>query len=151
MKMDKQILIQHILQNIDGIYKSMGLIVPEEWLSSDMTVTQLRLLLTLHTYGPLRMSDITVKLEVALPTTTVVVDHLVHKNLVLREANPLDRRLVICKLSPEGQTLINKLWDSGRLAMEKLLESLTFEQVQKAAELAEIFNNNASKFTQTSK
>ena len=59
MNTDKKSLIQHILQNIEGIYKSMGLMVPEEWLSSDMTVTQLRLLLTLYTYGPLRMSDIT--------------------------------------------------------------------------------------------
>ena len=87
----------------------------------------------------------------ALPTSTVIVDHLVRKNLVLRESNPLDRRLVICKLSPEGQTLINKLWDSGRLAMEQLLESLTLEQTQKAAELVEVFYNNASKFTQTGK
>lgn len=151
MNTDKQNLIQHILKNVEEIYKLMGLMVPQEWLSSDMTVTQLRLLLMLHTFGPLRMSDITAKLEVALPTTTVVVDHLVHKNLVLREANPLDRRLVICKLSPEGQTLINKLWDSGRLAMEKLLESLTLEQVQKAAELGELFYQNASKFPRIDK
>jgi len=151
MNIDKQNLIQHILKNVEEIYKLMGLMVPEEWLSSDMTVTQLRLLLTLYTYGPLRMSDITTKLEVALPTSTVIVDHLVRKNLVLRESNPLDRRVVICKLSPEGQILINKLWDSGRLAMEKLLESLTLEQTQKAAELVEVFYNNASKFTQMGK
>ncbi len=143
MPTEKQRLTLHIMEVVQGIYNLMGPAVPEEWLSSDLTVTQLRLLLVLHSYGPLRMSDISTRLKVTLPTATVIVDHLVHKNLVLREASPEDRRLVICKLSPEARTLINKLWGSGQMAIKTLLASLSAEQMQKAAEVADILYQSA--------
>ena len=151
MKADKPNLTRQILKRVEEIYKLIGPAVPEEWLSSDITVTQLRLLLVLQAFGPLRMSDIASSLKVTLPTTTTVVDHLVRKNLVQREANPQDRRLVICKLSPEGQTLINKLWGSSRMAFEKLLEGLTADQMQKAVELVELFYQNALNIAKTNK
>jgi DNA-binding MarR family transcriptional regulator len=149
MEAEKPDLIQPIMQKIAEIYKLIGPAVPEEWLSSDITVTQLRLVLVLQTFGPLRMSDIASKLNVTLPTTTIIVDNLVRKNLVLRETNPQDRRLVICKLSAEGEALIGKLWGSGRMAIEKLLEGLTEEQLQKAAEVAEFLCQNAMKLAAT--
>jgi DNA-binding MarR family transcriptional regulator len=151
METEKQNLTRHIMQKIEEIYKLIGPAVPEEWLSSEITVTQLRLVLVLQTYGPLRMSDIASKLKVTLPTTTIIVDHLVRKNLVQREANPQDRRLVICKLSAEGEALIGKLWGSGRMAIEKLLEGLTAEQMQKAGEVAEIIYRNALKLASENK
>jgi len=151
MKTDESDLTRHILQRVEEIYRLMGTSVPEEWLSSDMTVTQLRMLLLLQSFGPLRMSDIAAKLQVTLPTTTIIVNNLVRKNMAQREANPQDRRLVICKLSPEGQKLINKLWDSGRIAIEKLLEGFTAEQMQKTAEMAELFYRNALDFAKTNK
>jgi len=143
MEADKQNPGQHILQIVEEIYKLIGPAVPEEWLSSDLTVTQLRLMLVLQTFGPIRMSDIASSLKVTLPTTTIIVDNLVRKNLVGRETNPQDRRLVICKLSPEGQTLINKLWGSGRMVIEKLVEGLTAEQMQKTAEVADLLYQSA--------
>jgi DNA-binding MarR family transcriptional regulator len=151
METEKQKLTLQIMQKIEEIYKLIGPAVPEEWLSSDITVTQLRLVLVLQTYGPLRMSDIALKLKVTLPTTTIIVDHLVRKNLVQRESNPQDRRLVICKLSAEGEALIGKLWGSGRMAIEKLLEGLTAEQMQKAAEVTEIIYRNAMDLAAESK
>ncbi len=138
-------ITRKIMQKIEDIYKLIGPAVPEEWLSSDITVTQLRLVLILQTYGPLRMSDIASRLKVTLPTTTIIVDNLVRKNLVLRETNPQDRRLVICKLSTEGEVLIGKLWGSSRMAIETLLEGLTAEEIKKAAEVADILFENARK------
>jgi hypothetical protein len=58
MKADKPNLTRQILRRVEEIYKLIGPAVPEEWLSSDITVTQLRLLLVLQAFGPLRMSDI---------------------------------------------------------------------------------------------
>jgi DNA-binding MarR family transcriptional regulator len=149
METDKQQLNRHILRIVEEIYKMIGPAVPDEWLSSDLTVTQFRLLLVLHTFGPLRMSDIAARLKVTLPTTTIIVDNLVRKNLVQREANPQDRRLVICILSPEGQALINKLWGSGQMIIEKLLEGLTAAQMQKATEVADLLYQNALKIART--
>ncbi len=145
MDPERREITRKIMQKIEDIYKLIGPAVPEEWLSSDITVTQLRLVLILQTYGPLRMSDIASRLKVTLPTTTIIVDNLVRKNLVLRETNPQDRRLVICKLSTEGEVLIGKLWGSSRMAIETLLEGLTAEEIKKAAEVADILFENARK------
>lgn len=140
---DKQNLNQQILHIVEEIYKLIGPAVPDDWLTSDLTITQFRLLLVLHTFGPLRMSDIAAKLKVTYPTTTAIVDNLVRKKLVGRETNLQDRRLVICTLSAEGQAIINKLWGSGRMVIEKLLDGLTAEQMQKTAEMADILYQSA--------
>jgi DNA-binding MarR family transcriptional regulator len=145
MDTDRENQNQHILQIINEIYKLLGPAVPEEWLSSDLTVTQLRLVLVLQNTGPLRMSDIASSLQVTLPTTTIIVDNLVRKNLVLREASPQDRRLVICKLAPQGELLLSKLWGSGQMVMRRLLDNLNDEERQKAAEVAEMLYQAALK------
>ncbi len=149
MKADKKKLTNHILQTIEEIYKMFGPAVPEEWLSSDITVTQLRILLILYASGPLKMSDIAAKLNVTLPTATVIVSNLVRKNLVERVVNPDDRRLVIGKLTPEGKALIDKIWGYGRFAVEVLLQGLSPEQLQNAADLADYLLINASNMKQS--
>jgi DNA-binding MarR family transcriptional regulator len=147
MDSDKQGVNRRILNIVENIYKVIGPSVPEEWLTSDLTVTQLRLLLVLQNSGPLRMSDIASNLKVTLPTTTIIVDHLVRKNLVQRETNSQDRRLVICRLSAEGEILISRLWGSGQMVIQRLLESLTYEQSLKAAEVAELLYQSALNIT----
>jgi len=144
MRKNKEALIQHIIEISGKIYHALGPNVPMEYLSSDLTVAQLRVLLLLHTNGPTKMSSIASTLQVALSTTTGVIDNLVKKELVIREADPQDRRLVICKLSPAGQELINRLWVSGEFQMERLLDGLTLEQLGKATEVAEMLFDNVS-------
>ena len=89
------------------------------------------------------MSSIASELDIALPTATGIVDNLVKKELVIRDADPGDRRAVICRLSPTGQRFINKIWVSGQSQMERLLDGLSLEQLEKAAEVADILFQNA--------
>ena len=145
MDQKRQALIQHILKLSEEIYNMLIPSLPREWLESDVTVAQLRVILVLHTEGSSRMSSIASAIGVALSTATGIVDHLVRKDLVLRHADPQDRRLVICKLSPEGQELANRLWTWGQSQIERLLESMTAEQLQKAAEVTEFLHSNATR------
>jgi len=147
MKQNEEVLVQHILETAGKIYGALNPAIRLEWLSSDLTVAQLRVLLILHTDGPSRMSYIASVLNVALSTATGIVDNLVRKELVEREADPNDRRLVICKLSPAGQELINRLWRSGEFQMERLLDGLNLEQLKKAAAVAEMLLDNVSRNT----
>jgi len=135
-------LVRQILQRAEDIYNVLSPGIPAEWFSSDLTVAQLRVLLVLQSSGASRMSDIASVLDVALPTATGIVDKLVKKELVIRETDPQDRRLVICRLSDGGQDLINRLWTSGQFQMERLLNGLNEEELEKAAEVTEILFNN---------
>jgi len=145
MSQNKEALVQQILKLSESIFNAIPITIPIEWLSSDLTVAQLRVLLVLKTHGPNRMSRIASVLEVALPTATGIVDNLVKKGLVEREADSQDRRLVICKLSTEGKNLINRLWLSGQFQMENLLDGLTVEDLRKAANVARILFDNVSR------
>ena len=145
MTSDTEELVQQILKLSEDIYNSIPLGIPSEWLESDLSVAQLRVLLVLQSQGPSRMSSIASLIGIALPTATGVVDNLVKKGLAIREYDPQDRRLVICKLSAQGQDLINKLWMSGRFQMENLLEGLSEEQLEKAHEVALILYENISR------
>jgi len=143
--LNRETLVRQILKISEDIFNSIPINIPMEWLSSDFTIAQLRVLLVLQVQGASRMGSIASALEIALPTATGIVDNLVKKDLVVRETDPQDRRLVICKLSPEGQNLINKLWRSGRFQMENLLDGLTLQQLEKAADVAQILFNNVSR------
>ena len=137
-------LIQHILRLSDNIYRMIKLSVPPEWLSSDMTVAQLRVLLLLYSEGQIPMSSIASALGIAVSTATGVVDNLVKKGLVIRGADSEDRRLVLCKLSPQGEETINLMWTLGQSQMKALLQGLSLEQLEKAREVAEFLLANVS-------
>ncbi|HEY98443.1 MAG TPA: MarR family transcriptional regulator [Dehalococcoidia bacterium] len=145
MTTDRGELVQQILKLSEDIYNSIPLNIPSEWLESDLSVAQLRILLVLQSQGPSRMSSIASVIGVALPTATGVVDNLVRKGLVIRENTSEDRRVVICSLSPQGQELINKLWMTGRFQMVNLLDGLTMEQLEKAHEVARMLYENVSR------
>ena len=136
-------LISQILNLSEDIFQTIKLSLPPEWLTSDMTVAQLRVLLLLHTEGQSRMSSIASNLGIAVSTVTGITDNLVKKELVTRQDDPEDRRVVICSLSMKGQKIMNHIWIQGQLQMKKLLNGLSPEQLEKAKEVAEILLLNA--------
>jgi DNA-binding MarR family transcriptional regulator len=147
MKQNEEALVRYILETGTRIYSVLNPAIRIEMLPSDITVAQLRTLLILLTDGPSNMSHVASVLNVALSTATGIMDNLVRKELVVREADPHDRRLVICKLSPGGQELIGGLWRSGESQMERLLDGLTLEQLEKAAEVADMLLDNVAQNT----
>jgi len=142
MSQTKNEIVKEILDLSEKIFATIPITVPPEWFSSDATIAQLRILLLLHMNGSARMSFIATELDIALPTATGIVDNLVKKEFVIRDADPNDRRVVICKLSPAGQLFVNKIWVSGQTQMERLLDGLSLEQLKKAADVAEILYEN---------
>jgi DNA-binding MarR family transcriptional regulator len=133
---ERRLLIKQILKQSEAIFQEVKPIIPSAWMTSDVTVAQLRVLLVLYANGSSRMSSIASYIGIAISTATSIVDNLVKKELVMRSNDPEDRRLVICELSREGQRLVSRLWMLGRVQIEKLLQGLDLEQLKKAAEVA---------------
>ena len=130
MDQERANIIQDIVGFAEKLYDMATPSLPKEWLTLDLTMPQVRFLLLLHREGPSNMSDLASRSGIALSTATSAVDHLVEKELVVRESDPQDRRLVICRLSSKGQQLANELWKLGRLHIERLLELLTLDQIR---------------------
>jgi 4'-phosphopantetheinyl transferase len=140
---DEQELMRHITLTASEIFRRMGPDLPAEWLSSDITLAQLRVLLILHMNGPCRMSVIARELNVTLSTATGILDKLVKKGYVSRCSDAEDRRVVTIQLSETGTELTGKLWSMGRFKMEKLLEKLDKSELQQASKIADALLSRA--------
>ena len=137
-------MVGNILKASEEIFHALRISIPPEWLKSDMTVAQLRVLLLLHSEGPGKMSDIAASLGTAVSTATGIIDNLVKKGLVMRRSDIGDRRLVICSLSTQGQAVIDRIWVLGQSQMKRLLNGLSLEELEKADEVAAILLRNVA-------
>jgi len=106
-------LLESTLRLSEQAFRELFPILPKEWLSLDLTTPQLKVVLLLHLNGPARMSVIASSLGVSLATATGVVDRLVERGMIVRESDPNDRRVVLCRLSDKGSKLIAGLWQKA--------------------------------------
>jgi len=137
-------LVNRILNTSSEIFKLIKPRIPFEYLSSDITVAQLRLLILLYCDGPSTMKAVATQLNVAMPSATGIMDNLVKKQLAGRSIDCEDRRRVICRLTPAGAELINRLWVMGEEQMQRLLYGLTEEELEKSVEVAGLLLRNIS-------
>ena len=133
----KQEAIENILQLGEKAFRELIPILPTEWLQLDLTMPQLKVVMLIFMNGPARMSEIASALGVTLATATGVVDRLVERDIVLRESQPEDRRVVLCRLSEKGQKLMSGLWQLARGRAKELLEVATLSQLQLITEALE--------------
>lgn len=117
----KRELIEQILQLGEKAFRELIPMVPKEWLQLDLTMPQLKVVLLLFMNGQTRMTEIATALDVSMATATGVVDRLVERGIVLRESQPQDRRVVLCRLSEKGQNMIGGLWQLARDRARELL------------------------------
>lgn len=137
-KPSKEDLIESILQLTDRAFRQLLPMVPKEWLRLDLTMPQLKVVLLLFISGPSRMSDIASALGVSLATATGVVDRLVERDILTREGDPDDRRVVLCRLSEKGEELMSGLWQLSRDQAGELMRSLAIPQLLLITESLEV-------------
>jgi len=125
----KEGLIENILQLSDRAFQELLPMLPKEWLHLNLTMPQLKVSLLLYMNGPSRMSEIASALGVSLATATGVVDRLVERDIVLREGQPDDRRVVLCRLSETGEGLMSGLWQLSRDRLGELMRALSISQL----------------------
>lgn len=125
----KEGLIENILQLSDRAFQELLPMLPKEWLHLNLTMPQLKVSLLLYMNGPSRMSEIASALGVSLATATGVMDRLVERDIVLREGQPDDRRVVLCRLSETGEGLMSGLWQLSRDRLGELMRALSISQL----------------------
>lgn len=141
---NKADLVESILITSDKLFRKLLPTVPKELLSLDVTMPQLKIMLMLFIHGPMRMSDIASEMDVTLPTATSFIDRLAEKNYVVRESQPNDRRVVLCRLAEAGQKTVDGIWESGRKNTGKLLEELDVRKLQMLIEALQSMLDMAS-------
>ncbi|ADJ26885.1 transcriptional regulator, MarR family [Dehalogenimonas lykanthroporepellens BL-DC-9] len=130
MESRKAELIEQLTDSHQRFFRTIRPIVPQEWLSLDMTMSQLKVALFLATEGPSRVSVLASFLGVSTATMTGITDRLFQHEFIVRHTDPADRRAVICELSAEGKGIIEQMWEVGATQMRQLLEKMTVSQLE---------------------
>ncbi len=138
----KSELIETILKLGEKLFRELLPTVPRELLAMDLTMPQMKIVLMLYLDGSARMGMLASGLGVTLATATGVVDRLVERGIVVREADPDDRRVVICRLSHEGEKLVSTMWQSSKARCQQLLEIVDQARLLLLAEALEALTNH---------
>jgi DNA-binding MarR family transcriptional regulator len=80
----------------------------QDWEDIGLTMSQLRVLIILNRERGMTAGNLADRLGVRPSTVTGIVDRLVKQDLVERQADPDDRRVVRNLLTPHGSEVINK-------------------------------------------
>jgi DNA-binding MarR family transcriptional regulator len=144
-KGEKQQIVEDILKLSDGLFRKLLPTVPKELLELDVTMSQMKIMLILFIKGPQRMSALAADLEITLATATGLVDRLVERDFIVRENSPDDRRVVMCRLSENGQKAVGRIWKSARNRSGQLLGAMEISKLNMFREALEAMLNSAKK------
>lgn len=144
-KDEKLQIVEEILKLSDGLFRKLLPSVPKELLDLDITMPQMKILLILFIHGPQRMSALAADLGITLATATGLVDRLVERDFVARENSPGDRRVVMCRLSGNGQKAVGRIWKSARIRSGQLLEAMEISKLRMFNEALKAMLESAEK------
>ncbi len=103
----------------------------EAWAELGLTMTQLRVLFLLRAEDGLSAGALAERLTVTPSTFTRIMDRLVRHDLVRRQSDHGDRRLVRHYLTPSGRRAVEEVERTGRARMNMAFSRLTTEQLQR--------------------
>ncbi len=89
-------------------------------------------------------SELARRLAVARRTATLYVDILTRHGWAQREAHPDDRRMVLARLTPAGETLLEDLGEAYKRRLSQLLGEITPLQAERLRQLLAIVPTDGS-------
>jgi len=128
MDSSRKQMIEEIANLSGQIWVKGRLREDDAWISSGLTIPQLRLLIMLA-YGPKKMSEIAGGLGISLTSCTTLMDRVVDKQLAERTAHPSDRRVVLGRITPRGLALLGEFGRQAQLDFEDLSEFVTGDEL----------------------
>lgn len=130
---------------IDNIKK---LFFPEEWIKLDLKFSKSEIFTMFFVYkrNEVTMTELVEYINSPMSTATGIADRLVKSGYVKRDRSETDRRIVILKLTKEGQNFVKNLKDIISQYLDMVLGDLSEEEKQFLTHIAiKIVNNLQSK------
>jgi len=117
--------------------RTLALVDPsrlEAWVGLGLTMTQLGVLFLLRRDVGVPAGLLAERLRVTPSTLTRIVDRLVRLNLVCRQEDSDDRRLVRHYLTPEGAQTLEEMARTGRAYLTEILRQFPREKLERLRE-----------------
>ena len=97
----------------------------QQWLCLDLTMAQFKSVLLLVYTGGMTSGSLAEQLGVCPSAVTQLVDRLVDQQLMVRESDPVDRRVTWVRPTPKAMALQNDLMQTSRSLMAEVTEDLS--------------------------
>ena len=109
---------------------------------------QMSIMTILQDNGPMRISQIAHAEAIRMPTASNAINQLETMGLVTRVRDVSDRRGVRVELTDKGRTELEEIGKSRNLALARMLEHLTPEELKKSEEFAPMFDTVLRRYTE---
>jgi DNA-binding MarR family transcriptional regulator len=124
IKMEKSELVNHIIEGQRVLNRFLGQYEPDVWMDLNLTIAQVKCLFFISNHNDVNFRILAKALKVTPSNVTGIIDRLSEQDLVLREDNPQDRRMLMLKLTSKGEKLISNLRERRVSQMLTVLNSL---------------------------
>lgn len=98
------------------------------FLTTGLTMAQLRALMTLSDSGHLTVGQLAERLNIGMPAASSIVDRLVEEGLADRHHDLDDRRRIVVHPTEKGSASIDRMRQGPREVLEALVQRLTPEE-----------------------
>ncbi|MEJ5186060.1 MAG: MarR family transcriptional regulator [Candidatus Geothermincolales bacterium] len=95
-----------------------------------LTFQQFHLLLHLKKEGPLKISDLSQRMLVSMPTTSRMANHLMRQGLVKKSKGSSDRRSTYLELTSRGEEIVMTVESLQARAISSILQELSNEEAE---------------------
>jgi DNA-binding MarR family transcriptional regulator len=133
----RQALVERLIAVAESMAKNSRKSTMDGWGEIDLTMPQMRALGYLG-HAPRRMGDLAAFLGSSVSSTTSLVERLEGKKLAERVHDPIDRRVVMCRLTEPGRELLDRIWRMHRLGLEAVADILTTEELDQVIAAMEL-------------
>jgi DNA-binding MarR family transcriptional regulator len=121
--------IEEIANHLERIIQLNPPPDPPDWIAANLTFGQLRVLFLLRDEGPVSIGTVADRLRVSLASASETIDRIERRKLVVRQHSEADRRVVECRLSEDGERLVQEIAGVRLEGMRRLLGVLTSEEL----------------------
>lgn len=98
-------------------------------LDRELPKSELFALLILSRRGTATMSELASDLGAPLSTATGIASRLMKRQLIARERDATDRRIILVQLTPKGQQLAKKLWAEINHLISRVQTALSAQEI----------------------
>ncbi len=86
----------------------------------EITLPQMWALQHLSSRGGCPMNELAYSLGISRPSATGLIDRLIAQQLVRREGDRRDRRIIWVRISPKGQRVLDNIWEQKRRTLSRV-------------------------------
>lgn len=136
-------LVERIIDEMQPMLAAQRRVIAKVWQDRSISKLNLHVLMLLQAHGPQSMGQLAALADVALPNLTGIIDRMEERDLVKRERDSDDRRVVVIHTTAEGAACVEELESVRRQELRRVLVRLSTAELHLCLQAMELISGAA--------